>query len=338
MERLRPSVSILFIAGLLLVMSACSASSDTPPQKPRFSSVSLSAFEALQYDWPDGRIVVSREMTSMGEEYRVVHRKRISASPRTDVPGAGSTPAENQTIAPKAKSLSAPVHFPAGPVMRRALEAFLHLRSPQHLGVPSRQRLVRMGLERPQRQLRVRGGGKNMVLELGNRSEDLQGRYMRRQGAPDVYVLPADVWRGFEGGALRLIDAKLVKTPIAELTGFSIIGGGGEYTWSIEHPGSPERRYVATGAHADDKEANVDELVSSLTGLRARTYFSEPDVIGLDPIATFVFQGAGGRAEKLVLYRDQARRSGVSACRGWWADIDLNRVQQIETMLRKLLH
>lgn len=327
---------LAWVSGGLCAWVVWQSSANQTEEVHTLWEVPLADLAALQYDWPDGRITLSRAETFFGAEYPVLHQPRIrdENQPTTARGGAGrSEPRKSMSFA---TSLAEPTRFPAGKATMRALEALLPLRVRKHLGMADRNQLAAMGLARPQRRLTLRGSSQDLVLELGAETQGHHGRYMRRVGDADVYILPAAAWRGLEGGALRLMEPKLVYTELLEMSGFSIAYRGETYDWVVRHRAQMPNRYFST-ANVDEALPEVDDMVSLLRNLRVRTYLPAPDPTGFEKIAVFSFRRAGDEVEELVMYRDPAASQVIVACRGWWADINPTVGQHIVAAMRELV-
>ena len=316
-----------------VALFACQTSREVDVETDMLFDVSRFDFDGLQYDWPDGRIELSHRKTVSGSEYPIVHQKREFKQSVSPLASAKDDLTTKQRDALREFNLSRHTTFPAGTATIRALEALLPLRLAKHLGNPDAERLVEMGLSRPLRRLTLRGASQVIELELGSENHSDHGRYARKPGSRDVYILPAKAWRGLEGSALRLMDAKIVQSALSDLASFTVDYDGYVHSWTVHQRGQPAQPYFSSTRQAEASAPNAEALVAILNRLRVRSYISEPDKARLVQIASFTFRRVDGAAEKLVLYRERSAKRGVVSCRGWWADINDGMVDKIEVAL-----
>jgi hypothetical protein len=190
---------------------------------------------------------------------------------------SGDAASRKETPPPKEQiaSPATPKTFPAGRITLRGIEALAPLRASHDLGELSAGQLAKLGLDKIERRLTIRGSQGERVLEIGDKSYGGRGVYARWQGQKTVYLIPSTVSAAFEGPMGKLMESRILPIKAEDVSAVSLQVAARQQRYVQVEGQQKGQRYYALETSPENKSDEATTLISRLYGLRALEYLQQ---------------------------------------------------------------
>lgn len=282
----------------------------------------------LEYTWPKGHTLVEYNAhkheasvtLSVESEPEKKPAAKLSAKPVKVGEDAGSLE-DAGLVAPvkdSAKAVKTQHVFPGGSLVLRGIKALAPLKASHDLGELSKDQLVKLGLDKIERRLLIRGPKAERVLELGIKSYGGQGVYARLQGQNKVYMISSKVVAGLEGPEGKLRESRIlpIKSETVSAVNFNVAGKNQRF---VQVDGAQKgQRYFALAASPENKSDEATTLISRLYGLRLVKYLQSPPAAAtMNEVAKIQIERK--EAEPVILsVFERSDGQGYIIARGTW--------------------
>jgi hypothetical protein len=300
--------AIFFVVAALLAWRAWNVEDATPDDEaPTIVDLAEDQLKSVRFTWPEGELSLLRapEREPVRWAVNLSRDEKVKEAPAAPAGDAGVSDGDAGPAAPPPppRTERKESSFPAGRTPLRSVERLAPLKATRKLGAVAADKLADMGLEEPDRKLIIEStSGKSWTLEVGAATYGNRGRYVREAGKSEVYLLDAAAIRGLEGPPRRLMEARVLPVPLEEITAVQVAAGDrrAEFT-QVEREQPKKRHFVAAGAGGERSE-EASGMVSTLRGLRVKSYVPEERVKDLLPLAVVTVQRDEAKPVSLTLF------------------------------------
>ena len=299
----------------------------------------------LEYSWPEGHTVVEYDSkTDQASMTLSVQNSVESKESKAKANDTKKTGHEDGGVSEDAGLLKvvAPQQtikrFPAGRITLQAIKALTPLRARHELGELDDDQLVKLGLDKVERRLRIKGPGGERLIEIGKKSYGGGGLYARLQGQKTVYLLPAKISSGFEGPAGKLMESRILPIKPEKVSAVTLSLGSNSQRYVQRDAAKKSGRYYALADSPENRSDEATELISRLYGLRAQRYLDGPpkaDSVNL--VATIQVERAEAAALTVKIMERKDGDGYVLSRAPWFAELRGTRVQPLVDDLNALL-
>lgn len=294
----------------------------------------------LEYMWPKGQSVVDYDakdkqatVTLSVESQKTKKPTPKSVQAKEDAGGAEDA-ALVKVAESESKTITTKTVFPAGSITLRAIDALAPLQASHDLGALSSEQLAKLGLDKVERRLLIRGPQAERVLELGKKSYGGRGVYGRLQGEKNVYLIPASVSAGFEGPAGKLMESRILPIKAETVSAVSLTVAAQQQRFVQVEGKQKGQRYYALATSPENKSDEATTLISRLYGLRAVKYLQEPPARqGMNELGKIKIERKDAPPMLLTIFERLDGQGYVVARGRWFAEL---RSAQLRPLLDDL--
>lgn len=346
--------SILLHVAALAVSSALALSvwlRDEDASQPKAAEVEVwsgrsDAVEAVIYESSTRKVRLEPRKDEIGRWY-VAHfektEEQTDAAERpphpVPLPSASGTTAGTPSPAPATPPKRTSQTFVGVKEADELVKRLAPLLAIRSVGKFDPKRAADFGLEKPEGTLRVKVGGKEHVLTIGEQTPGGGERYAKYGTTGEVFAIPSDLTQGLAFADTRLMERELHAFPPEDVMTITLHKGGKTRSFARVTGKQDAWADAATPAKADE---TISNFLTKLERVRVTDYVEKP-APAPKPENLVVRVEYGGKSKSLgylELYRlpgEKAEYLAKSEYSRWHAKVVASAAEQVDRDLATLL-